>query len=64
LLGGWLGEHYGLRSALVFAGIGALLLAVYGWRQVTLRSLRRLPPPDDAGPQRGGEAMAWATEAR
>ena len=28
LIGGWLGEHHGLRSALAFAGGGALLLAV------------------------------------
>jgi predicted metalloprotease with PDZ domain len=28
LLGGWLGEHYGLHSALVFAGVTALLLAL------------------------------------
>ncbi len=47
LLGGWLGEHFGLRSALVFAGLGALLLAVLGWRQATIRLLRELPRPDD-----------------
>ena len=27
LLGGWLGEHFGLRASLAFAGGGALLLA-------------------------------------
>jgi MFS family permease len=47
LLGGWLGEHFGLRSALVFAGCGALLLAALGWRQATIRELRDLPLPDD-----------------
>ena len=44
LLGGWLGEHVGLRSALLFAGIGALALSLFAWRHPTLRDLRELPP--------------------
>jgi MFS family permease len=69
LLGGWLGEHYGLRSALVFAGATALLLALFGWRQVSIRALRELPRPDDGGFALGAEAGvgpagAWATEGR
>src|SRR3984893_9607268 len=32
LLGGWLGEHLGLRAALDFAGGTSLLLAVFAWR--------------------------------
>jgi MFS family permease len=67
LLGGWLGEHYGLRSALVFAGAGVLLLAVCGWRQAKIRGLRRLPRPDGPEPSSGadarvGAAAAWAAE--
>jgi MFS family permease len=45
LLGGFLGEHFGLRSALVFAGLGTLALALFGWRQVQIRALRVLPAP-------------------
>ncbi|WP_439897900.1 hypothetical protein, partial [Escherichia coli] len=29
LIGGWLGEHVGLRAALGFAGAGACLLALW-----------------------------------
>ncbi|MFN7572401.1 MAG: MFS transporter [Betaproteobacteria bacterium] len=43
LIGGWLGEHYGLRAALVFAGTGVLLLALAGWRQAVIRTTRELP---------------------
>jgi MFS family permease len=45
LLGGWLGEHVGLRASLVFAGCGALLVALLGWRHPLLRRLRTLPMP-------------------
>ncbi len=43
LLGGWLGEHTGLRSALLFAGCGGLLLAVAAWRSEVIRNVRQLP---------------------
>ena len=43
LLGGYLGEHLGLRYAMGFGGVGALLLALAMWRSVVLRSLRELP---------------------
>lgn len=43
LLGGWLGEHVGLRSALAFAGVMALLFAMLAWRQPIIRNLRTLP---------------------
>ena len=43
LLGGWLGEHYGLRSALVCAGGSALVLAALAWRQPVIRTTRVLP---------------------
>ena len=47
LLGGWLGEHFGLRSALVFAGVTALVLASLAWRQPVIRGTRVLPHIDD-----------------
>ncbi|MGZ5194883.1 MAG: MFS transporter [Ramlibacter sp.] len=43
LLGGWLGEHLGLRWALASGGLGALALAIAGWRFTHLRHLRALP---------------------
>lgn len=45
LLGGWLGEHLGLRSALGFAGVGCLLMTVWAWNHPVLRSVRELPKP-------------------
>ncbi|MCU7373264.1 MFS transporter [Paucibacter sp. O1-1] len=56
LLGGWLGEHFGLRSALAFAGCGALLLALLAWRHATIREVRELPKPDDVEAALGAEA--------
>ncbi|HEY8025628.1 MAG TPA: MFS transporter [Burkholderiaceae bacterium] len=43
LLGGWIGESFGLRYALGFAGMTALLLAVVAWRFTAIRKLRELP---------------------
>jgi predicted MFS family arabinose efflux permease len=43
LLGGWLGEHIGLRSALGFSGVTALLLAFVAWRLPVIRSVKTLP---------------------
>jgi MFS family permease len=43
LLGGWLGEHMGLRWALATGGVGAIALAIGGWRFTHLRDLRELP---------------------
>lgn len=43
LLAGWLGEHFGLRSALLFSGCAVLLCAGLVWRHPLLRSLRELP---------------------
>lgn len=47
LLGGWLGEHVGLRSALTFAGVTALIFATLAWRQPVIRMTRALPLIDD-----------------
>ncbi len=45
LIGGWLGEHVGLRAALGFSGVGACLLALLAWRHGVIRSVRELPKP-------------------
>ena len=45
LLGGWLGEHVGLRASLAVAGGGALLLAVAALRWPAIRQVRELPAP-------------------
>ncbi len=46
LLGGYLGEHFGLRTALSFGGGAALLLALWAWRHPVIRSIRTLPQLD------------------
>jgi len=61
LLGGWLGEHMGLRWALGFAGVGALLLSVLASRHATLSEVRELPKLDDVDEQLGAEAMPGFT---
>lgn len=43
LLGGWLGEHLGLRSALGFAGATAMVLAVFASRLEVIRRVKTLP---------------------
>ena len=47
LLGGYLGEHLGLRYAMGFGGVGALLLAVVMWQSASIRSLCQLPQVHD-----------------
>ncbi len=56
LLGGWLGEHVGLRAALAFAGIGAALLALVAWRAPVIRNVTALPSPENTDDWIGGEA--------
>ena len=56
LIGGWLGEHVGLRSALAFAGGSALLLAVIAWNTAIIRGVRELPRPEQADDWLGAEA--------
>ncbi|MBB5204372.1 MFS family permease [Inhella inkyongensis] len=46
LLGGWLGEHFGLRSALGFACGAGLLLALVAWRSARISGVRSLPTID------------------
>jgi hypothetical protein len=43
LIGGFLGEHVGLRSALGFAGTTAILTGLIGWRLPVIRNVRTLP---------------------
>ena len=43
LIGGYLGEHLGLRYSLGFAGIGALILTVVAWKNPVIRSITVLP---------------------
>ena len=43
LLGGWVGEHVGLRAALGFSGVTALLLASVAWQLPVIRSVKTLP---------------------
>jgi MFS family permease len=50
LLGGFLGEHVGLRSALLFAGVGALGLSAVAWRHPVIRQVKELPKVEHAEP--------------
>jgi len=63
LIGGWLGEHVGLRAALTFAGVGGLLLAVVAAWLSTIRAVRVLPKPDLAASEFGTEATLHAPPA-
>lgn len=61
LIGGWLGEHVSLRSSLLFAGVGALLVSLLAWRFGPIRSVLTLPTPEqDEEPVLGAEAMPGA----
>ena len=56
LLGGWLGEHIGLRAALAFAGGAAALLALLAWRHPVIRGVKVLPKAESADEWVGAEA--------
>lgn len=43
LIGGWVGEHLGLRYSLAFAGVGALILALVAWKNPVIRAIKILP---------------------
>ncbi len=45
LIGGYVGEHFGLRHSLALAGLGALALTWIGARNDIMRHTRRLPDP-------------------
>jgi MFS family permease len=57
LIGGWLGEHVGLRASLLFAGGLALLAAATAWRRSLLRDIRHLPAVSDESSL--SPAVAW-----
>lgn len=69
LLGGWLGEHVGLRASLAFAGGTSALLVAVAWRLPLIRGLRALPEPEreadwlglEAGSE-GGPAMGTVAD--
>jgi MFS family permease len=56
LLGGWLGEHLGLRAALGFAGGVSMLLVLLAWRMPLIRQLRHLPEAERESQWLGLEA--------
>jgi len=43
LIGGYVGEHVGLRASLACAGLGALVLTVLAWRSTVMMGTRSLP---------------------
>ncbi len=43
LIGGWLGEHAGLRASLGFAGVGGMVLTVAACCSPLLRTMKALP---------------------
>lgn len=47
LIGGWVGEHYGLRAAVLLSGIGALVLAPLVTWLSPLAGMRELPGPQE-----------------
>jgi MFS family permease len=63
LLGGWLGEHVGLRASLGFAGGTALLLALVASRVPVIRDLRELPKPERDDDWMGAESAGVVPEA-
>ena len=43
LIGGFLGEHFGLRVPLGCAGVASLVLAALAWRVPKIRRIKTLP---------------------
>ena len=43
ILGGWMAEHWGMRSSLLSAGVGTLLVAVVAYLRPHLKTLKQLP---------------------
>ncbi|HSM20803.1 MAG TPA: MFS transporter, partial [Rubrivivax sp.] len=62
LLGGWLGEHVGLRSALGFAGGVSVLLVLVAWRLPLILELKALPQPEQESDWLGVEASVRPAE--
>ena len=45
LIGGYVGEHVGLRASLALAGLGAVVLTLFAWRSTVMMGTRSLPSP-------------------
>jgi hypothetical protein len=43
LIGGYVGEHVGLRASLALAGVGGLTLTWFAWKNPLLMSMQKLP---------------------
>jgi MFS family permease len=43
ILGGWMAEHWGMRSSLSAAGVGTLLVAIVAYSRPYLKTLKTLP---------------------
>lgn len=43
ILGGWMAEHWGMRSSLLSAGVGTLLVAFVAYLRPHLKTLKQLP---------------------
>jgi hypothetical protein len=56
LLGGVLGEAAGLQAAMAFAGVTALLLALWAWRFSAIANVKVLPKPEPVDDWVGAEA--------
>jgi MFS family permease len=47
LAGGWIADHFGLRAAMIFAAVGALLLAPLVTWLSPLARMREMPKPQE-----------------
>jgi len=43
ILGGWMAEHWGMRSSLMASGVGTLCVALVAWTRPYLKTLKQLP---------------------
>ncbi len=57
LIGGWLGQHEGLRASLDFAGVGGSLLTITAWRSPLLRAITALPRSTSPQPELATEPL-------
>ena len=48
ILGGWMAEHIGMRSSLLCAGLGTLIVAIVAYVRPRLRSIKKLPEMNQA----------------
>jgi MFS family permease len=48
ILGGWMAEHIGMRSSLLCAGLGTLIVGIVAYVRPRLRSIKKLPEMNKA----------------